>query len=203
MKNNTNKINLFITILGIAILAVATVGATLAYFSSISNTTEQDIKTGKINIKATSSKLNASDIKPTTWDPLISTNVANPDIAQIKFSVNTYGTSIEDAKYNIYFTTSGIKLNEEKNLKGGLLSDIKWKLIDTQNNIIGSGDFSNGDYTSPLQANTNPIIINDNATDEDSATQTYILFIYIEDNGKQDQLQNLSISATMSAKAIQ
>lgn len=198
-----NKINIVITILGISILALATLGATFAYFSSTSNTTEQNIKTGTIAVKASSSKENANNIKPTTWSSLISDNVANPNIAQVKLSVNTYGTSVDDAKYNVYFTTSGIKLNEEEGLEGGLLGDIKWKLVNDESTIIGSGDFADGNYIEPFMANENPILIDNNASTEEEATQTYILFIYIEDNGKQDQLQNLSIDVTMSAKAVQ
>lgn len=203
MKNSNNKFNLMITILGVSILILATIGATFAYFSSTSKSDSQNIKTGSITLKAESSKANATNIKPTVWDPLISTDAANKDIAQINLSVNTYGTTVKGAKYDIYFATSGVKLNNESGLEGGSLSDIKWKLVDSTSDIIGEGDFTDGDFTTPVKANNKSIIIDSSAANEEEATKTYILFIYIQDNGQQNQLQNLSIDITMSAKAVQ
>ena len=59
MGNYKKRVNIILTILGISILALATIGATFAYFSSTSKTQSQDITTGKISVKATSSNLNA------------------------------------------------------------------------------------------------------------------------------------------------
>lgn len=202
MKEN-RKVNLIITIIGIGILTVSTIGATFAYFTSTSRSSEQNLKTGNIKIDATSSKLNDNVIKPTTWDTLISNNIANNDISQIKLSVNTYGTTIKSSKYDIYLTTTGIQLNDNESLKGGSLEDIKWKLINSSNKIIGEGNFKNGNYTTPTKLNEQSIPIDITASNIEEATKTYILFIYIENNGKQDKLQNLSINAIMSTKAIQ
>lgn len=202
MEENRKK-NLTITIIGIITLIVATIGATFAYFSSVSNTTAQSVKTGELKLNATSSKLNATNIKPTTWNSVIANNVANENIAQVMLSVNTYGTTVENAKYDIYLSTSGINLNTTDGLQGGSLADIKWKLVDASNTIIGSGDFSNGNYSDPTKITDNPIVIDNINSTEEESTKTYILFIYIEDNGQQDQLQGLNITATMSAKALQ
>lgn len=199
-----NKNKIIITIISITILVLVTVGASFAYFSAISNTETQSITTGKINIKATSSKANADNIKPTIWDDIVALNVANEDIAQVKLSVNTFGTTIDNATFNIYFTTEGIELNNDENLTGGTLEDLKWKLVDSSNTLIGSGDFSNGNATRPVLANTTPIPVISNATSEEEATKTFILFIYIENkNDKQDKLQNMNFTATLSATAQQ
>lgn len=199
-----NKMKNIITIICITILVLATIGASFAYFSAQGQSSEQSVTTGKINIKATSSKVNATNIKPTTWSDIIATNVANEDIAQIKLSVNTYGTTVDTAKFNIYFTTEGIQLNDDENLSGGTLEDLKWKLIDSNNEIIGFGDFANGNATDPVIANINPIPAIINAETEELATKTFILFIYIENKDeKQDKLQNINFTATLSATAQQ
>jgi len=198
------KKNYTITIIGIVTLVIATIGSTFAYFSSVSNTTAQSVKTGQLKLDATSSKLNAESIRPTTWSSVIANNVANRDIAQIMLSVNTFGTTVDNATYDIYLTTSEISLNSDNGLEGGSLSDIKWKLVNSNNEIINSGDFSNGGYTKETKITSNPITVEGNVESGEASTQTYILFIYIEDSGEeQDQLQDLTISATMSAKAGQ
>lgn len=201
--DQSKKKSFTITIIGIITLIVSTIGATVAYFSSVSNTTAQSIKTGELKLNATSSKLNATNIKPTTWNSVVADNIANTDIAQIMLSVNTYGTTVDNAKYDIYLTTTGIELNTTEGLEGGSLADIKWKLINANSDIIGSGDFKDGNYSAATKINNTPITIETTAETEEQATKTYILFIYIEDNGKQDQLQNMNITATMSAKALQ
>ncbi len=202
MSQDKNK-NFLITVVGIITLIIATIGATFAYFSSVSNTKSESIKTGSLKLDATSSELNSVNIKPTMWNDIMASNVANQDIAQLMLSINTYGTTIEDAKYDIYLTTSGITLNTNNGLEGGLLSDIKWKLVNSNNEVINSGDFSNGDYTEPTKITSTPITIENNIATEEEATQTYLLFIYIENNGQQNQLQDLIINATLSAKAVQ
>lgn len=201
-NNNNNKRNIAIAVVGIIILVVVTIGVSFAYFSATSISSSQNIKTGQLKLEATSSKLNATGINPTVWSSVIANNVANTDIAQVMLSVNTYGTTVDRAKYDIYLTTSGISLNTSEELTGGSLSDIKWKLVDASNSIIGFGDFTDGNYTTATKITNNPITIQGNIDNKEDAIQTYILFIYIEDNGQQDQLQDLNISATMSAKSV-
>lgn len=201
MEEKNKKI---ITIICITVLVLTTIGASFAYFSAQGQSSEQSVTTGKINIKATSSKVNATNIKPTNWSDIIATNVANEDIVQIKLSVNTYGTTVDNANFNIYFTTEGIAPNNDEKLTGGTLADLKWKLIDSTNEIIGSGDFLNGNVTNPVLANAEPIPAIVNAENEESATKTYILFIYIENKDeKQDKLQNMNFTVTLSATAQQ
>ncbi|MBQ7140460.1 MAG: hypothetical protein IJO32_03060 [Bacilli bacterium] len=193
-----------ITIISITILVLATIGASFAYFSASGNSDTQSVTTGKINIKATSSKANAENIKPTEWSEVIASNVANEDIAQVKLSVNTFGTTVDTAKFNIYFTTDGIELNSDENIIGGSLSDLKWKLVDSTNTVIGEGDFTDGNATDPVLANTTPIDAIANAKTEEAATKTFILFIYIQNkNEQQNKLQNMSFTATLNATAQQ
>ena len=201
MNKEKNK-KYLIGAIGVITLIIATIGATFAYFSSTSSTKEESIKTGSLKLDATSSELTSANIKPTTWNDVMASNVANEDIAQLKLSVDTYGTTIEDAKYNIYLTTTGIAHNSNNRLEGGILKDIKWKLVNSNNEVINTGDFSKVDYSKPIKLTKSPITIEKKDTKEE-ATQTYLLFIYIDNKGQENQLQDLIINGTLSAKAVQ
>ena len=127
-KNNGDKI--ILTIIGVSILLVATIGATFAYFSATSNTVSQQIKTGELKVSASSEITNNTNIKPTTWDKNnMENNKSNSDIAKITLTVDTTGTTITTGKYDILLTTEGIKLNAKTDkLEGGSLEDVKWAL---------------------------------------------------------------------------
>lgn len=123
----------------------------------------------------------------------------NKVLQRIKLSVNTYGTTINTAKFNIYFTTDGIKFNNNEKLE-----DLKWKLIDSTNTVIGSGNFSDGKANTQVLANKIPIPVITNAKNEELATKTFILFIYAENKNKsQNEFKDINFTATLSATVQQ
>ena len=111
MERNGNKI--LLRVIGIAVLIVATVGATFAYFSASGGTETQNIKTGELKVSATSSLADGVNIKPTTWKSATDA-VDNADIAKVGLTVVTDGTTISTGKYRINLTTTGITLNKTK-----------------------------------------------------------------------------------------
>ena len=137
-KNYNNK-KMILTILGIAVLLVATIGATFAYFSATSKTVNQNVTTGELKVATTSTVANNTNLKPTTWDlDVMDNNDSNADIAKITLSVDTTGTSITTGTYDIQLTTTGIELKDQIDsssteggkidLVGGKLEDVKWAL---------------------------------------------------------------------------
>ena len=202
MERNANKV--LLTVIGIAVLIVATVGATFAYFSASSGTAAQNIKTGELKVSATSSLADGVSIKPTTW-----TNASdaddNADIAKVGLSVVTDGTTIATGKYSINLTTTGITLDTSK--VGGKLSDVKFALYDTTDlsNAIITSDFGDEAYTEENGNAVNRTIASNISIPVGENTDTYTLYIWIEDttNDVQDQLQGLTVTAKLTVDAIQ
>ena len=86
MEGNTNKV--LLTVIGIGVLIVATVGATFAYFSATGGTATQQIKTGELKVTASSTLTDGTNIKPTTWSTTdMAANTGNKDIAKVKLDV--------------------------------------------------------------------------------------------------------------------
>lgn len=200
MENKTN--NIVLTIIAVATLLVAIIGASFAYFSATSTSSSQKITTGKLSVIASSSSINEANIKPTTWDnEKMTTNIDNPDIAKLPFTVNTTDTTIS-SEYDIFLSTIGVALNDEGNISntplfGGDLSDIKWVLIkENDKSIVDKGDFTGGDVTNK-KLNTNSIEIV-------PGVDSYKLLFYISDSENlQDKLQNVTISAAVSVEGKQ
>ena len=199
MERNGNKV--LLTVIGIAVLIVATIGATFAYFSASGGTAKQSVTTGELKVAATSSLVDGKTIKPTTWESATAAD-ADTDIAKVGLDVVTDGTTITTGKYDIYLTTTGISADDLDTTKtGGSLKDVKWALYDDANTAtaIKTGDFESGNYTNQ--------VINDAQIQIPAGTNTdnYTLYIWIEDttNAAQDQLQGLTIDATLKVDARQ
>ncbi len=131
----------------------------------------------------------------------MTTNIDNPDIAKLPFTVNTTDTTIS-SEYDIFLSTIGVALNDEGNISntplfGGDLSDIKWVLIkENDKSIVDKGDFTEGDVTNK-KLNTNSIQIV-------PGIDSYKLLFYISDSENlQDKLQNVTISAAVSVEGKQ
>ena len=199
MERNGNKV--LLTVIAVAVLIVATVGATFAYFSATSETVEQNVTTGELKVSATSEVANNVNIKPTTWESAADAD-SDTDIAKVGLKVVTDGTTIDSGKYNIILTTTGVAQNGTKT--GGNISEVKWALYDTESNTeIGSGDFADGDINGDKinLANEGAAI----AIPAGNNTDNYKLYIWIEDTptAKQDSLQGLTITAQLTIDAVQ
>lgn len=192
MENNKNSI--LLTVLGVCTLLVALVGASFAYFTATSTTTNQNIQTGKLEVQSTLSETAQSNIKPTTWEALSADT--NADIAKFTFNVKGVGTTVTGGTYNIQLlgAASGIGTDSTK---GGTIADIEYALY--------KGTASTGTLvkTASFSTISSASIINTTSYALSSTTDdTYTLYVYIkETNTNQDNLQNVTISATMNALA--
>lgn len=215
MERNTNKV--LLTVIGIAVLIVATVGATFAYFSATGGTVPQKITTGELKVTASSTLTDGTNIKPTTWSATISENDSNKDIAKVKLDVVTDGTTIKTGKYTINLTTTGIGLKAETDtVKGGSLDQVKWALYDVSDltEPKAQGTFADEAYTEENGNAVNRAILSNVAIpgDVEENTDTYTLYIWIENttdtngvvgSGAQDRLQGLDVTAKLTVDAIQ
>ena len=192
--NNANKV--LLTVIGIAVLVVATIGATFAYFSATGGTATQNVQTGELKVAATSSLTQGKSIKPTAWSSTITENDANADIAKVGLSVVTDGTTISTGVYKVSLTTTGIALNDTDGKTGGALSDVKWALYEGETEKA-TGDFTSGNAT-------NLELIKNVAIPAGTNTDNYTLYIWIENkDSQQDQLQGLTITAKLVVDAAQ
>lgn len=196
MERNGNKV--LLTVIAIAVLIVATVGATFAYFSATGGTVTQNVKTGELKVSATSTVADNVSIKPTTWTSAADAD-EDADIAKVGLTVVTDGTTITTGKYDIKLTTTGLTADDLDTTKeGGSLADVKWALYDAEGEV-NSGNFTAGNLINEV-INVNKISI-----PAGNNTDTYTLYIWIEDTttAKQDQLQGLDITAKLTVDAIQ
>ncbi len=207
MEKEKKDSNILLIIIAIATLLVAIIGATFAYFSATSEAIQQDITTGRLNIAVTSTEVSQKNIKPTDFDgddANIESALKNNDIAQLSFTVDPTDTTI-DAYYSIYLTTTSEDkldnlIDEEDN---GIPSDINWALVkvtegdSTTYSVLDNGTFG-GDMTD-YRLNTNPISITSPISED-----KYILLIWIQENNEpQDNLQGLTLNATIKVEANQ
>ena len=184
MEKNSNKI--LLTVLGIAVLVVATIGATFAYFSAADTANAQSVTTGVLNLTASSTAITNQSVKPTTF--AIGSAKTNADIGHGTVTVDTAGTTVTGAYYDIVLDGTLTALDESKN--GGFASDVKWAVYDGENKI-GEGTFA--DATNKTVGTVNI---------ETAGSKTYDLYIYVLESGEeQNQLQGVTASATITAKA--
>ncbi|MBE6153613.1 MAG: hypothetical protein E7166_05255 [Firmicutes bacterium] len=206
------KNSVLLTVIAVATLLVAIVGASFAYFSATGNAVNQNVDTGVLKISAASTAVQESNIIPVDADDIntIDKKLGHADVAKLPVTVNTTDTTIS-SEYNIFLTTTGVKLNAgtTKNpLNGGDLEQLKWELVqitDDVKEVKASGNFkmavgkTDGNFDKK-QLNTAPINI-----PEGGSVDEYKVLIYIENTADavQDQLQGLVIGATVSVDAKQ
>ena len=207
MEDNRN--NVLLTVIGVATLLVALVGASFAYFTATSTpTAEQSVQTGELKIAASLSREVSSLIKPTDYSQ--DGAEANDDVAKLKLTVNGTGTTVTDAKYYLTMLGSVTKADGSAidTTKGGEKSEIKWVLVNTTNTTIANGEvIASGDFStltadlpgSVIKKSGSAYLANLSGTTEDE----YTLLVYIEESGNvQDNLSEVKISASMTAKAL-
>jgi len=209
MERENMKGKIALTVIGAATLLVALAGATFAYFSATSTTAERTITTSNLNLKVALVDSDAGkieNIKPTTW---VSTDDAetNADIAVIPFTVS--GTSSTNGIYTVNMQTSvalnsGTVVEEEGKaaveLKGGSISDIKYRLYDSEGNeLIEETAF---DSTGAINVD----LIDDGAiTADEDLNDTYTLYVYIKNDASnpQNKLQGINFTITLGGSASQ
>jgi hypothetical protein len=205
MENKSS--NLLLTVIGVATLLVAIAGASFAFFTATASTTDQNVATGKLVVSATTGSVTGANIKPVA-ETALSTDFdsikANNDIVKIPVNVNTSGTTITTANtdkviadLDLYLTAiSGF---DKETYTNGVPTDIKWKLVNSTGAEINSGEFDKS--ATELRLTTNPTTLN---ITSDVTSYDYTLLVYIEEtNENQDDLQGLTLSATVRADVKQ
>lgn len=192
MENSKN--NVLLTVLGVCTLLVALVGASFAYFTATSKVTNQNVKTGKLNVTSSFSQVGEeNNIKPTTF--VKADADSNTDIAKYSFNVKGDGTTVTEGTYTIQLVgeVTDIKTDDTK---GGTISDVEYalyKVVDGgDDELIKTDNFSNLESDAKIATS-----ISLSGTTDDN----YILYVYIKDNGNQDNLQKATIKTTMNAYA--
>lgn len=190
-----NKNKVLLTVIGALTFIAVLVGATFAYFSATSTTNSVNVTTSNLNlnVEANGAATHVTNIKPTTWDDeTLANNDDNVDIAKIPFKVT--GTSSVQGTYTVNLKTS-IALNDS--LTGGDVSDIKYRLFDSEGEEIGTeGSFA---------ASTDVNILEDITIDGSGAIlDEYVLYVYISDNSaEQNKLQDIDFTISLGGSAQQ
>lgn len=191
MENSKNSV--LLTVLGVCTLLVALVGATFAYFTATSTSADQNVQTGRLEVQSTLSATSQSQIKPTTFTS--ATADTNDDIAKFGFNVKGENTTVTGGTYDIQLLGAASGVGSEENK--GTSADIEYALYKgnaSTGTIVKTGSFS---------TITSATIINDVSQSLTASTNdNYTLYVYIKETNKnQDNLQNVTISATMNAIA--
>lgn len=188
-----NKSSILLTVLGVCTLLVALVGASFAYFTATGKTTEQNVQTGKLLVQSSLGATSQSNIKPTNFTA--ETADANADVAKLTFNVKGVGTTVTGGTYNIQLlgAATGIGSTADQ----GTIADIEYALYK------GTADTGELIKTASFSTISTAQIINDAAQSLTNDTDdNYTLYVYIkETNSNQDNLQSVTISATMNALA--
>lgn len=190
-----NKNKILLTVIGALTFVAVLVGTTFAYFSATSTTNSVNVTTSNLNlnVEADGAATHVTNIKPTTWDgATLANNDDNVDIAKIPFKVT--GTSSVQGTYTVNLKTS-IALNDS--LTGGDVSDIKYRLFDSEGEEIGTeGSFA---------ASTDVNILEDITIDGSGAIlDEYVLYVYISDNSaEQNKLQDVDFTISLGGSAQQ
>ncbi len=191
MENNKNSV--LLTVLGVCTLLVALVGASFAYFTATATTTNQNVQTGKLEVQSTLSETAQSNIKPTTF--ATGTADTNADIAKFTFNVKGVGTTVTGGTYNIQLLGAASGIKELPNQ--GTIADIEYALYEgtaETGTLVKTGSFSTISSSTTINGTAKALTA--------STDDTYTLYVYIkETNQNQDNLQAVTISATMNALA--
>ena len=191
MENNKNSV--LLTVLGVCTLLVALVGASFAYFTATATTTNQNVQTGKLEVQSTLSETAQSNIKPTTF--ATDTADTNADIAKFTFNVKGAGTTVTGGTYNIQLLGAASGIKELPNQ--GTIADIEYALYEgtaETGTLVKTGSFSTISSSTTINGTAKALTA--------STDDTYTLYVYIkETNQNQDNLQAVTISATMNVLA--
>ncbi len=199
MEDKKNSNSILLTIIGVATLLIALVGATFAYFSATATSADQSIQVGKLNITTSLEEASQKDIIPTKWDDTTMDNNKNNDnIAKFTYKVMGTGTTVRDAVYDVKLTGAVIMQETVNNgvtssEQGGDKTQVIYKLVKNDQSVIANGNYN--DIISGKE-----IVHNQSITGE--TNDTYTLYVYIEENNQnQDKLQGATVSATLDATA--
>ena len=214
MDSENMKGKIALTVIGAATLLAALAGATFAYFSATSTTATREITTANLNLKVAidGEAAKIENIKPTKWTSATAA-ASNADIAVIPFTVS--GDSSTNGAYTINMQTS-VTLNDgtvveqqpadgdeavQVPLKGGEISDIKYRLFDSTGAELITETAFDADENGAINVD---IITNGTITANETLDDSYTLYVYIKDSdGDQNKLQDIDFTITLGGSASQ
>lgn len=196
MEKSSNKI--LLTVLGIAVLVVATIGATFAYFSATGASQEKTVQTGKLIVESvTLGDISQQQIHPVDFDiTKVGQTPLSTEVGKSTLEVDVTGTTVRGASYDIVLTASLSALGTGD----GTAADVKWALYPAN---AASGDaIAKGDFSDATLAD-GKVIHNVDITPVDGDNkQNYDLYIYVADSGApQNALQNVTATAKVTVNA--
>ena len=184
-----NKNKVLLTVIGVATLLVAVVGATFAYFSATDSSETVEVTTGAATISISASNNSVTNIKPTTFD--YATADSNTDV--VKMTLEVTGSSDVAGSYKIVMNEPAITIGSEANQ--GSVSDIKYVVYDSEGTKITDGSFV---------GSVSETTIVDNVAFDGSGeiADTYYVYVYVNNNdAEQNNLQNVNFKLTFAANA--
>jgi len=195
MEKNSNKV--LLTVLGIAVLVVATIGATFAYFSATASADAGTVQTGELKVAANATQMTQTNIKPTNFAR--ATADTNADVGHATIKVNTEGTTVTGGYYDIYLTAalSGYTApnTEAGETASGERADVEYALYNGDT-LVATGNLAT-DLTNEKITATSVTI-----DPENTGEVEYDLYIYVkETNQEQNDLQKVTASAQLSIQA--
>ena len=196
MENKKNSNSILLTVIGVATLLVALIGATFAYFTASSTSSNQNVEAGKLTISTVLGATSQNNIIPTTWDnSTMANNLSNDNIAKFTYTVDSTGTTVRGSVYDLKLTgaVTTTTVNNGVTSQGGDESEVLFKLV-KDSSVVAQGNYSE------IKAGKN--ILTGQTIPVNGASVEYTLCVYIEESGEnQDKLQGATVSATMDANA--
>lgn len=188
MEKIESKRVLLYSVLVMTIVLVI-VGVSYAYFSTTTNSNEQVVKSGVLEITYQNSQnITATEIVPTTEE--------EADVHQ--FTVTNTGTL--DTTYSISMTNISLQKGNNPTTS----SNLNWALYETNSNYVEDNLLQKGTFSPESNyslGNSNYIIISDLSIPA-SESQSYILKVWLQETGapqNEDQGMSLSFSVEVNA----
>ena len=184
-----NKNKVLLTVLSVATLLVALVGATFAYFSATDSSEQVEISTGAATISLEATNNSVSNIRPTTFDKAKADSGDDKNI--VKMTLNVTGTSNVAGSYAIKMNEPVITVGSDA--EQGTVSDIKYSVYSSASStpIIENASFTGTEKVTPIAQNT---------FESGDVTGTYYVYVWVDNNDKeQNNLQDVSFKLTFTA----
>jgi len=186
-----NKNKVLLTVLSVATLLVALVGASFAYFSATQSTNTVEVTTGAATIALEASNNSVTNISPTSFDKAAADAGTNTNI--VKMTLTVSGTSDVAGSYDIAMKEPVITL--PANVDGqGTVSDIKYVVYKDGSDtpIKAATSFTGTEKTTDIVTGATF-----NAGD---VTGTYYVYVWVDNNdAEQNNLQKVSFDLTFTA----
>ena len=185
-----NKNKVLLTVLSVATLLVALVGATFAYFSASKDTDTVEVTTGAATIGLTAENNSVTNIRPTTFSKTAADNGTDKNIVKMTLTVD--GESDVAGAYTITMNEPVINIGSEADQ--GSVSDIKYSVYKDGSDtaLIDAASFTGTVKETDIASNV--------AFAAGDVDAVYYVYVWVDNNDKeQNNLQNVSFKLTFLA----